>query len=147
LKRVMRKPDNQSLPNLTESDIANYCTEQSFERGMDYYERGAIINPLRQGHILRAECEGSQYEPYQVTVELDEGGIADAHCSCPYDWGGYCKHIVALLLTWVRDPEEFAVIPETDELLASKSKEELIEIIKAMLEQEPGLLYDLARFR
>ena len=98
--------------------------------GEDYYERGAIINPIRQGLTLRAGCEGSQYEPYQVMVELDEEGIADAYCSCPYDWGGYCKHIVALLLAWVRDPEEFALIPETDELLADKSKEELIEIIK-----------------
>jgi len=135
--------DNRALSHLTESDIASYCTEQSFERGEDYYERGAIINPIRQGRTLRAECEGSQYEPYQVTVELDKEGIADAYCSCPYDWGGYCKHIVALLLAWVRDPEEFVVIPETDELLADKSKEELIEIIKAMLKREPDLLYDL----
>jgi len=49
----MRKPDNQSFPNLTESDIADYCTEQGFERGEDYYERGAIVNPIRQGFTLR----------------------------------------------------------------------------------------------
>ena len=130
----------EELPNLTESDITRYCTEQSFERGEDYYYRGAISRPIRQGWTLRAECEGSQYEPYRVTVELDEEGIADAYCSCPYDWGGYCKHVVALLLTWVRDPDEFTVIPETDELLAEKSREELVEIIKAMLKREPDLL-------
>jgi len=130
----------EELPNLTESDITRYCTDQSFERGEDYCYRGAVLRPIRQGCTLRAECEGSQYEPYRVTVELDEQGIKSAYCSCPYDWGGYCKHVVALLLTWVRDPEEFTVIPETDELLAGKSREELIEIIEAMLERDPSLL-------
>jgi uncharacterized Zn finger protein len=130
----------EELPNLTESDIARYCTEQSFERGEDYYYRGAISRPFRQGLTLRAECEGSQYEPYRVTAELDEQGIKSAYCSCPYDWGSYCKHVVALLLTWVRDSEEFTIIPETDELLAGKSREALVEIIKAMLKREPDLL-------
>ena len=29
---------NKSIPHLTESDIADYCTRQSFERGEDYDE-------------------------------------------------------------------------------------------------------------
>ena len=45
--------DNQSLLHLTESDIASYCSEQGFERGEDYYERGAIVSPIRQGRTLR----------------------------------------------------------------------------------------------
>jgi len=28
---------------------------------------------------------------------MDKGDI-EASCTCPYDWGGYCKHIVATLL-------------------------------------------------
>jgi uncharacterized Zn finger protein len=48
-------PHNHSLPPLTESDIARYCTEQSFGRGEDYYYRGAISRPIRQGLTLRAE--------------------------------------------------------------------------------------------
>jgi uncharacterized Zn finger protein len=42
--------------------------------------------------------EGSEFEPYQVSIRLHDGGIADAHCTCSYDRGGYCKHIVAVLL-------------------------------------------------
>lgn len=48
-------PDNQSLPHLTESGIANYGTEQSFQRGKDYYGGGAIINPIWQGITLRLD--------------------------------------------------------------------------------------------
>jgi len=134
-----------NLPQLTEEDIQLLCTEQSFERGEDYYWQGAIREPLRQGMTLRALCEGSQYEPYRVRVELDEEGVAWADCSCPYDWGGYCKHIVALLLAWIHDPEEFTVIPETEELLAGMGREELIEVIEAILEQEPDLIHLLER--
>ena len=137
--------DNQPLPTLTERDVRLLCTERSFERGEDYYWRGAIREPVRQGNTLRALCEGSQYEPYRVMVELDAMGVARVDCSCPYDWGGCCKHIVALLLTWIRNPEKFAVIPETEELLAEMDREELIELIKAMLEQEPELIYLLER--
>lgn len=138
---------SQPLPHLTESDIRRTCTEQSFERGVDYYERGAIIQPTRQGHTLRAECEGSQWEPYHVEVELDAQGIAHATCTCPYDWGGYCKHIVALLLTWVHEPDAFLVLEETDKLLARMSKDELIELIQEILERHPDLHTFIARPR
>jgi len=137
--------DESSLPQLTDEDIRVRCTERSFERGEDYYRRGAIRNPLRQGRTLRALCEGSRYEPYRISIELDEGGVAWADCSCPYDWGGYCKHVVALLLSWLHTPQEFTVIPETEELLDGMTREELVDVIKAMSQREPDLLYLLER--
>jgi len=99
---------DEHLPQLTEGDIQLLCSARSFERGQELYWREAIRHPLRQGSTLQALCEGSQAEPYRVMAELDEQGVAWAECSCPYDWGGHCKHIVALLLTWVHDPQEFA---------------------------------------
>jgi len=48
-----------------------------------------------------ADCEGSY--TYHLRVELDEGGIQSAFCTCPYDYAGYCKHIVALLLTYIHN--------------------------------------------
>ena len=46
---------------------------------------------------------------------------------------------MALLLTWVHQPEQFQSIAPTDDLLADKSKEELIVLIKEMLKREPDL--------
>ncbi|MFQ6016281.1 MAG: SWIM zinc finger domain-containing protein, partial [Anaerolineae bacterium] len=89
-------------PKLTEYTVRHLATDQSFSRGEDYYHSGAVLEVLRRGDMLSAEVEGTSYEPYQVTIRLDGGGVADAECSCPYDWGGYCKHIVAVLLTYVR---------------------------------------------
>lgn len=68
-------PKKDSLPRLTEEDVRRMTDGRSFARGEDYYESGAIIEPVRQGMEWRAECQGSQYEPYQVSVTLNEAGL------------------------------------------------------------------------
>lgn len=126
------------LSHLAEASIRRHTDPQSFERGANYYRHGAILNPVRQGNELRAECQGSQYQPYRVTVTLDEQGITDYECSCPR--GGFCKHVVALLLTWVHQPDEFHVMAPVDELLAKCSREELIVLVKEMIVRQPDLV-------
>ena len=128
---------------MDESRIRELATEGSFQRGMDYYLSGAILKPVRQGTLLRAECRGSGYEPYKVSATLTDEGIEDIRCTCPYNHGGICKHAVALLLTFVRDPEAFHVIPPLDEMLAWHSREELIALIGAIVEEQPELLWRL----
>jgi uncharacterized Zn finger protein len=71
---------------------------------------------------------------------LDAKGIAETACTCPYDWGGICKHIVALLLAYVHNPQVFRVIEPLDRMLADKSKDELIAIIQDMLMRKPDLI-------
>lgn len=63
------------------------ASAQSFERGQSYYSNEAILEPVRQGMTLRAQCEGSAYEPYDVSATLDQHGVATMACTCPYDWG------------------------------------------------------------
>ena len=116
------------------------ANEKSFERGRSYYQGGALVEPLRQGRELRAECEGSEYEPYQISVTLDAKGVAESSCTCPYDWGGICKHVVALLLAYVHNPQGFRVVEPLDKMLAGKSKDELIQIIQDLLRHKPDLI-------
>jgi len=44
--------------------------------------------------------------------------VRAASCNCDYDFGGHCKHIVALLLTYARDPEQFVVREDMAKRLA-----------------------------
>ncbi len=60
-------------------------------------------------------------------------------CDCPYDWGGYCKHIVALLLTHVRAPETIEVKPTVEERLAESEREDIIAMIAQMVDHYPEL--------
>lgn len=128
---------------MDESHIRELATEGSFRRGMDYYRRGAIIEPVRQGTVVRAQCRGSGYEPYQVSAALAEEGIENIRCTCPYNHGGICKHAVALLLTLIHEPEAFRTVPPLEEMLAGHDREELIALIGAIVEGQPDLLWRL----
>ncbi len=130
----------EKLPKLTEAQVRALASAQSFERGLSYYQDGAIVEPVSQGMELRAECVGSEYEPYQISVTLDAKGVAGTSCTCPYDWGGICKHLVALLLTYVRQPQAFHMLQPLDRMLAGKSRDELIVIIQDLLRHKPELM-------
>src|ERR1051326_2134904 len=130
----------EKLPRLTEAQVRALASEKSFDRGKAYFEGGVLVEPLRQGLELRAECEGSEYDPYRISVTLDAEGVLETSCTCPYDWGGLCKHIVALLLAYVHTPKIFRVVEPLDRLLAGKSRDELIFIIREMLRHRPDLI-------
>lgn len=129
----------ESLPRLTQAQIRELATEQSFKRGELYYRQGAIFNAMRQGLELRADCQGSTI--YHVQAKLNQQGLESSRCTCPYDWGGLCKHQVALLLTYIHDPQQFQVIPPMSELLAAHSREDLVALIGRMIQRHPELLY------
>ncbi|MBP8972641.1 MAG: SWIM zinc finger family protein [Anaerolineae bacterium] len=120
--------------------IRSRATAQSFARGESYYHKGAIFDTVRRGHDLEGRCEGSDYAPYHVRVTLDEkGGVKEASCTCPYDRGGDCKHIVALLLTYLHEPECFAERAPIEDTLLERSKEQLVTLIRQMIARYPDL--------
>lgn len=127
-------------PDITEEQIQERCTKKVFARGEGYFYNESIENPMFHGWTLTANCYGSEVEPYCVSVTLAPTGIADAECSCPYDWGGDCKHIVALLLTYVHEPDEIHSIEPVLTAIAEKPRATLLDIIAELLKREPALV-------
>ena len=127
-------------PDLTEDQIQERCTKQVFARGEDYFHNEAIENAIFHDHTLSANCYGSEDTPYRVSVELTPTGIADAECSCPYDWGGDCKHIIALLLTYIHEPDEIHSLEPILTTIAEKPRATLLRIISELLKREPALV-------
>jgi len=127
------------IPKITEADVMHWTNSAYFQRGQNYYRMGAIYNQRRQGMVIKSQSSGSYQDYYRQEVEFNEKGILSADCSCPVGDGGYCKHAIALLLTWVNDPDSFAELETLDRTLDKRSKEDLIAIIKEMLDQEPEL--------
>jgi uncharacterized Zn finger protein len=127
-------------PRLTESLVSELAEGKTFQRGESYYRQGAVHNLTRRGNRLTAEVEGSDYEPYQVVIILAADGVGDAECSCPYDWGGVCKHIVATLLHYINKQEEAKERPPIDALLAPLKAEHLRDILLTLAEEH----FDLA---
>ena len=128
---------------LTEEIIRQRASAQSYQKGRETYDVGAIYDPSWQstpgGAVLMAHCEGSSAPSYRLRVELDAGGVRSASCTCPYDWGGDCKHIIALLLMYLHQPEEFSEQKSLVELLVGLEKDALLALITRLVQNDPDL--------
>ncbi len=125
----------------TEAQIRELALPDGFERGREYFERGAVTRVTRRDAELEAEVQGSQYTPYEVPVTLAESGITKAACSCPYgeSWDGACKHIVATLLACLCQPEQVEEHPTLEAVLAPLDREQLHALVRALAARQPGL--------
>ena len=130
---------SDTIPAVSERTISDWVGPRSFQLGRSYFENEAIFDPRRQGSALKACCQGSMPQPYRLRVAFGAEGIAEAHCSCPVGGGGHCKHVGALLLAWLDQPDAFRVVAELDTDLEQRSKGELIALIKQMLQLQPDL--------
>ena len=124
-------------------------------RGRSYYRDGRVLSvEQRDSDHYTAFVSGS--EIYQVTFTLDdESEVGEMECTCPYDWGEYCKHEVAVLYFLRRmldDPEtekkkekeiDMVERPESVELrslLEEVSKEELLTFLVEYAQTSPALV-------
>ena len=124
---------------LTENIIQSLATSQSFQRGEEYFHTDAVSTLVQRDDILTARVEGSEYDPYEVSIHLHDGGVAKADCSCPYDWGGYCKHIVAVMLACVHNPDNVDQRESISNILKNLDQSQLLALLKKRMEIEPRL--------
>lgn len=123
----------------TEAAIRNRVGGRSFSRGQRYYEQGAIMSPWVQENTLKAQCWGSMPQPYRLWVQLGPDGIEAGECSCPVGDGGHCKHVAALLLTWLREPNSFREVEPLEKALNRRGKPDLITLMRQMIARYPDL--------
>ncbi len=93
-----------TLENLTQADLNGLLKPKSLRKARGCVNR--VRNPVRAGHTLTAQVRGTRL--YEVEIDVEPDGIS-AVCDCPYNWGGYCKHIGAVLLLWIQSPHDFAI--------------------------------------
>ncbi len=124
---------------LTEPQIREHASPESFRRGEEYHRQGAVLSLSRRGAMLQADVAGSDFTPYSVRVSFDEAGITHAKCSCPYEWGGWCKHIIAALLVCVHEPEIVRDLPPLEEALSTLDRDQLQDLLLKLAERDPSL--------
>ena len=135
----------KTISHLTETDIRSRATTQSWSRGEDYYYSNRVESVVWRDGLLTAEVEGSEYEPYIVQIRFDEQEIRTTDCTCPYDWGGDCKHIIATLLYLCRQRDDIAQRPAVADLIANLNRDQLAEIILDLSISHPAIIDDIER--
>jgi uncharacterized Zn finger protein len=134
------------LPTLTESAIRSRASAGSWARGRDYFDSASVDNLIWRDGLLTADVQGSEYEPYRVEISCDEYGVNYADCTCPYDQGGDCKHIVAVLLHLVHQRNSIEDRPTLSDLIAPLGREQLVTLITQLTNAHPHLINEIERW-
>jgi uncharacterized Zn finger protein len=80
---------------LTLNNIDEIIEHRFVERGINYWLEGAVINLKDNKSNWTANVQGT--ELYLVKIELEDIAVINYECSCPFDKGKVCKHIIAVL--------------------------------------------------
>lgn len=128
------------MAGLSVTMIRSQTTDTSFERGQEYYQSGNVGPLVQRGNMVQAAVEGSDYEPYQVRLTFDEGGIRDATCTCPYDYPGWCKHIVAVALACLYQPKQIEQREPINAQLTKLNRDQLLQLLQTLVTVEPALV-------
>ena len=139
-------PTSHPFPQLSEAAVRQSANDNSFSRGEAYLSSGAVGVLTLRGNTLQAEVEGSDVDPYVVTLEIDRGGITSADCTCPYDYDGWCKHIVATALTALRQPDTLEERPSLERLLDRLDPVQTQRLVQSLVTANPHLVEAVDRF-
>ena len=87
------------MTDLTIERLAGYAGETVFDRGQRYFRSGRVLSWTADGGALRGRVKGSDQYPYRVEIDLRPAKPI-ARCTCPFDMGMWCKHAVAVAISY-----------------------------------------------
>jgi uncharacterized Zn finger protein len=93
-------PNVLPLANILHRDVLrSLVDDRTFERGHDYFVQGRVSGLARHDASLVATVRGTA--TYRVRLWVKEEGLAYS-CTCPMGVdGAFCKHGVAVGLSWL----------------------------------------------
>lgn len=113
--------------------------ETILHRGLSYFKNGLVNDPeeITKG-MFEAVVEGTQN--YLVHLQIENGIITDHSCTCPYDYGPVCKHIVAVI--FALQQEELEITPKQKKKRKTASgkpgKKTVAEKVDELLKELPA---------
>jgi uncharacterized Zn finger protein len=120
---------------ITETQLAQAVDEKTFHRAQPYVRE--FTHRLLSGHTITGRVAG----PHGVyTVSLaSEGVTLKPSCSCRTD-GEFCRHAIALGLTYLEEPETFYDLRTLMARLEQCRHSDLIALILQMATRYPQIL-------
>ena len=79
-------------------DFEDHIDPKIVARGLGYFDSESVhdLEKIASG-TWQANVKGS--ENYTVEVRTHRNKVKSWDCTCPYDYGPLCKHVVAVLYT------------------------------------------------
>lgn len=121
--------------SLTEEQLAQVVEEKTFHRAQPYVRE--FTHRLRSGPAIVGRIAGP-HGSYTVSLGID-GSALTPDCSCTSD-AGFCKHVIALGLTYIEEPQSFYDLRTLTAQLEQASHADLIEVIVRLGTRYPQTL-------
>jgi len=137
---MLRDCPDMPLPKIDESLIRENATAQSFERGQQYARSQAVDDLVWRDPFLQASVAGNDY--YRVTIGFKNQKVDSAICSCPYDFSGWCKHIMAVLLQ-VNQNKNIEERPSLNQMLAQLDLEKTRKLLHHLVSEFPDVIDEI----
>src|SRR5262245_21457685 len=126
----------QSGPlQLSEHQLAQVIDEKTFHRAQPYVRE--FTHRLRSGHAITGRVAGP-HGVYTVSLAI-EGSTLNPACSCSTD-AGFCRHVIALGLTYIEEPQSFYDLRTLMLQLEQYSHGELVDLIIKLATHYPQTL-------
>ncbi len=134
---MKKKRSKSDTVHITEKQLLTLAGDIYFERGVDYYQNGAVVWLDAKPQDITARVRGSTDVSYLVRYWLHRNQLQWG-CACPLGVdGAFCKHLVAAGLTWINDNDDAphmesdveAVIADLRTALVSFDREQLLEMM------------------
>lgn len=141
----MKRIDRHGLTEvITESILQTEAGDRAYERGLGYFQAGAVTDLVVTDDTLNARVVGG--DEYAVQLWNEDGELGYS-CTCPVgDDGIFCKHGVAAGLAWLagqaatppaqRGKDDLAGIREW---LTAAPREQLEKLLLEQALNDPGL--------
>lgn len=121
---------------LTKQKIRGIFGEKTYAKGLKYFNEGRVKSVIKVDNLLLGSVQGTADLPYLVRVDLK---TLENRCSCPL--GGDCKHVVALLLAYIKG--NYTDTASLADRILKLNREDLISILKEIAFYNPELLSSL----
>jgi uncharacterized Zn finger protein len=120
---------------LSEQQLAQAIDEKTFHRAQPYVRE--FTHRLCSGHAISGRLAGP-HGVYIVSLTI-EGSTLTPTCSCTSD-AGFCRHVIALGLTYIEEPQSFYDLRTLRAELEQHPHGELVDLIMRMSTRYPQTL-------
>lgn len=127
-------PISPLLTDFNLEQIAALDQELTDGEGWEFYSNGQIKCATVFENKLSGRV-GNFIEEYEVEIVV-MGEEVRSSCNCSRT-GEICKHVIALLYSWVNDTEGFLDVGDSLQKLRSYDRERLLEIVVNIIRHDP----------
>jgi uncharacterized Zn finger protein len=107
-----KKTQLDQFADLTWNDLEEWAGSKIVSRGKNYQRQGHVSDlAVTDDDGLIAWVDGT--ERYATKVVMDDDGLPDSICTCPYELD--CKHGVAVVIEYLKRIEEDQPIPKANQ--------------------------------